>query len=105
MIIWGEGSVWRTRTIRRKPEGERWSRKNLDKIGGVPWKMTKAGDGDGEELKTEVTIMDKEYRERARLEEHEAVPRKVYIAKEDLGALDANRCCGGRRGRRTRRHA
>ena len=84
MIIGDERGVWRTRTIRRKPEGERWSRKNLDKIGGVPWKMTKAGDGDGEELKTEVTIMDKEYRERARLEEHEAVPRKVYIAKEDL---------------------
>ncbi len=28
--------------------------------------------------------MDKEYRERTRGEEHEAVPRKVYISKDDL---------------------
>ncbi len=52
---------------------------------GVPWGMTKERPGDGEEMKTEVTIMDKEYRERTRVEEHEAVPRKVYISKDDFG--------------------
>ena len=56
----------------------------MGRIGGVPWKMTKESEGDGEELKNEVTIMDKDYRERAREEEHEAVPRKVYISKDDL---------------------
>ena len=33
MIVGDEKGVWRTRTIRRKPEGERWSRENLEKIG------------------------------------------------------------------------
>ncbi len=84
MIVGDEKGVWRTRTIRRKPEGERWSRENLEKIGGVPWGMTHERPGDGEEMKTEVTIMDKEYRERTRVEEHEAVPRKVYISKDDF---------------------
>ena len=49
--------------------GGRWSRENMEKIGGVPWKMTKERPGDGEELKAEVTIMDKEYRERTRVDE------------------------------------
>jgi hypothetical protein len=84
MIVGDEKGVWRTRSIRRKPEGERWSRENMGRIGGVPWKMTKESEGDGEELKNEVTIMDKDYRERTREEEHEAVPRKVYISKDDL---------------------
>ena len=63
---------------------------------GVPWGMTKERQGDGEEMKTEVTIRDKEYRERTRVEEHEAVPRKVYISKDDLetrwDAQDASQC-------------
>ena len=84
MIVGDEKGVWRTRSIRRKPAGERWSRENMGRIGGVPWKMTKESEGDGEELKNEVTIMDKDYRERTREEEHEAVPRKVYISKDDL---------------------
>ena len=95
MIVGDEKGVWRTRTIRRKPEGERWSMENLEKIGGVPWGMTKERPGDGEEMKTEVTIMDKEYRERTRVEEHEAVPRKVYISKDDLEAHGYTVGCAG----------
>ena len=33
----------------------------LELIGGVPWKMVKEGTGEGEELKNEVVIMDKDY--------------------------------------------
>ena len=84
IIVGGRKGVWRTRTARRKTSEERWSRENLELIGGVPWKMTEAKAGDGEELKTEVTIMDKDYRERVRDSEGEAVPRKVYISREDV---------------------
>ena len=45
----------------------------MKRIGGVPWQMTKGSGGDGEELKTEVTIMDSEYRERVKREEHAIV--------------------------------
>ena len=64
MIVGDERGVWRTRSVRRKPEGERWSREKLKRIGGVPWKMTCDSEGDGERMRTEVTIMDKDYRER-----------------------------------------
>ena len=61
---------------------ERWTRDNLEMIGGAPWKMDKA---DGEDLKLEVTIMDKDYRERIREEAgRETVPRRMFIRKEDV---------------------
>jgi hypothetical protein len=82
MIIGDKKGVWRTRTVRRKTLAERWTRDNLEMIGGVPWKMDKA---DGEDLKLEVTIMDKDYRERIREEAgRETVPRRMFIRKEDV---------------------
>ena len=98
IIVGGRKGVWRTRTVRRKTTEERWSRENLELIGGVPWKMTEEKAGDGEELKTEVTVMDKDYQERVRDGEEEAVPRKVYISREDVVAC---RYCGERRGSST----
>ena len=56
----------------------------MKSIGGVPWKMTCESAGDGEGMKTEVAIMDKDYLEKARAEGHEVIPRKVYISKADL---------------------
>ena len=61
MIFGDKKGVWRTRTVRRKTLGERWAMDNFEMVGGVPWQM---GDVDGEDLKLEVTIMDKDYRER-----------------------------------------
>ena len=81
MIVGDEKGVWRTRTIRRKPVGDRWDRENLKYVGGVPWSDGEGGHGDP---KTEVVIMDKEYRERVQTENHEPVPRKVYITKGDF---------------------
>ena len=31
--------MWRTRTVRRKTLGERWTKENLEMVGGVPWQM------------------------------------------------------------------
>ena len=53
----------------KETEGERWTRENLELIGGVPWRMNEDQAGDGEELRAEVTIMDKDYREIIRKEE------------------------------------
>ena len=50
MIVGYEKGVWRTRTTRRKPEAERWSQENIGRIGGVPWKMTREAEADGEDL-------------------------------------------------------
>ena len=51
--------------------------------------------GDGEELRAEVTIMDKDYKERMRKEEHEAVPRRMYISKDDVEIHGYTQRCPG----------
>ena len=56
MIVGDTKGVWRTRTVWRKALGEKRTRDNFEMVGGVPWQM---GDVDGEDLKLEVTIMDK----------------------------------------------
>ena len=66
-----------TRTVRRKPAKERWDRSNLETVVAVPWR--KNGDDpkmDGECLKNEVVVMDKEYRENLEAEEHVPIRRR-----------------------------
>ena len=82
MIVGDKKGVWRTRTVRRKTLEERWARENLEMVGGVPWRM---GEIDGEDLKLEVTVMDKDYREGMLGEVvEEAVPRRMFIRKQDV---------------------
>ena len=95
IIVGNEKGVWRTRTTRRKTEGDRWDKENLKFIGGVPWRMSQEKGGDGEDLKAEVTIMDKDYRERIQKDEHEAVPRRMYIAKDDVEVHGYTQRCPG----------
>ena len=97
IIVGNEKGVWVTRTVRRKPEEERWDRKNIEKIVGVPWrKNDQDKNTDGEAMKGEVRIMDKEYRERMQMEGHEeTVPRRVYIKKDDLETFGYTVGCPG----------
>ena len=82
IIVGDEKGVWVTRTVRRKPLDERWSRENIGKVGGGPWKQRVEGEGDGEEMETGVKIMDKEYREKVVEEDRTPVPKKA-IHPED----------------------
>ena len=52
-------------------------------------------EGDGEDMGTGVTIMDKEYRERLEGEENVPVPRRLYIQKQDLDRLGYTVGCPG----------
>ena len=53
----------------------------------MPWR-TDGSEGDGEDLKNEVTTMDRDYRERIRDEaSDEVVPRRVYIKMSDVEEL------------------
>ena len=62
--------------------GGKMDRGEFGNVGGVLWQM---GDVDGEDLKLEVTIMDKDYRKRMREDAtEEAVPRKMFIRKQDV---------------------
>jgi hypothetical protein len=52
-------------------------------VGGVSWQMEEV---DGEDLKLEVTEIDKNYSERVREEAaEETVPRRMFIRKQDVG--------------------
>ena len=86
VIVGNEKGVWVTRAVRRKPEEERWDRKNIEKIVGVPWRKNEEDkNADGEAMRGEVRVMDKESRERRQAEdEHVTMPRRVYIMKDDL---------------------
>ena len=84
MIVGDKKGVWRTRTVRRKTAEERWNPETLELIGGVPWRVD-GSEADGEDLKTEVTVMDEHYKERVREgATGEAVPRRMYIKKSDV---------------------
>ena len=64
-LIVGDGrGVWLTRTVRRKPEEERWEAENIRLVAGVPWRTSEEDEGaDGEAMKLDVRVMDKDYRE------------------------------------------
>ena len=65
IIVGDKKGVWRTRTVRRKTIEERWDPATLQLVGGAPWR-TDGSEGDGDDLKTRVTIMDKDNREKIR---------------------------------------
>ena len=72
LIVGDERGVWKTRTVRRKTNGERWRAENAKMVGGVPWKVSvNDPNGDGEDMKTNVTVMDREYREKLAKEAEE----------------------------------
>ena len=82
MIVGDRNGLSRTKTVRRKTLEERWTRENLEMVGGVLWQMEEV---DGEDLKLKVTVMDKDYRERVREEAAEEVlPKRMFIRKQDV---------------------
>ena len=50
---------------------------------------------DGERLKSEVIVMDKEYKEKLEAEEHVPVPKRVYISRENLEEFGFTVRCPG----------
>ena len=98
IIVGDQKGVWVTRTVKRKPEEERWQRSNMKMIVGVPWKKNDEDEkADGEAMKAEVTIMDKEYRERMEegRQSYEPVPRRVYLQKSDFERYGFSMGCPG----------
>ena len=64
IIVGNRNGVCLTRTVRRKPAKERWDRSSLEMVVAVPWRKNEDDPKmDGERLKSEVVVMDKEYRE------------------------------------------
>jgi hypothetical protein len=98
IIIGTEGGVWRTRTVRRRPEEFRWNAAEVDKVKGVPWDrhVNKKGDevvepGGG------MVMMPAELQEQEKqaVREELSIPKAFHTSKEDYDKYGYSRGCPG----------
>jgi hypothetical protein len=55
IILGTSEGIWQTRTVQKKPLGQRWHKKNFNMIGGVPWKRNANDDkANAEDMKGDV---------------------------------------------------
>ena len=103
-FIVGDGAgVWKTRTVRRKIESERWNKDTIKLVRGVPWKVNPQDPNVvGEEMKVDVTVMGQHYRDqlRGQREELEKVPRNFYLKERDFESHGYTEGCPLKRGTR-----
>ena len=77
-------------------QGEMGSKQFGDGVVAVPWRKNEDDPKmDGERLKSEVIVMDKEYKEKLEAEEHVPVPKRVYISRENLEEFGFTARCPG----------
>ena len=97
VIVGTADGVLRTRTVRRRPEEQRWTSDCLDMVGGLPWKPNPSDDLGGEVMpaidmpmaEPEVEIRRPEYCE------GEIVPRRLYLRTRDFKEHGATKGCKG----------
>ena len=95
-IVGDPRGVYKTRTVRRKPESERWSAENLGYVSGVPWRVSDDDPNmDGEKLKMDVKVMDKDFVEKLQQEAEERVPRRMDLTKEIMERYGYSKGCDG----------
>ena len=85
VIVGDRNGVWKTRTIKRKPEEERWKMENLEMVGGVPWRVSETDENvDGERMMmTRPTETAKE-KDDVEKDWKDDVPRRFDISEKDL---------------------
>ena len=94
-IIVADGKgVWKTRSVQRKPIGDRWDARSADLVKDVPWRCSEEDPNDDGE-KPEVIKLSSEQVEAERETVETAVPRRVKIEKKDLGEHGYSARCPG----------
>ena len=97
VVVGTADGVLRTRTVRRRPEEQRWTSDCLDKVGGLPWKPIPSDDLGGEVMPAIDMLMAEPEVEIRRPEycEGEIVPRRLYLRTRDFKEHGATRSCKG----------
>ena len=96
VIVGDRNGVWITRTVRKKTAKERCERSNLQMIVAVPLRKNEDDEKmDGERLEGEVVLMDNDFRDKLKMEEHVSVPKRAYISREDIGTFGFTARCLG----------
>jgi hypothetical protein len=91
----GDGrGIWKTRSIQRKPLGERWDAYTINLVKHPPWR-TSDDDPDADEPIPEVVKLIAAEEETERGNKDATIPRRVYISKEDLDKFGYSAQCIG----------
>ena len=83
-VIIGDGrGVWKTRSVQRKPIGERWAAATLDLVRHPPWRTSDDDPNMDGEMPGVVRPMLSEM-EKDVVKEEVVVPKRMYLRKEDF---------------------
>ena len=96
-IIGDRKGVWKTRTLQRRPESERWSNRNAECISGVPWNVSAEDPNpDGEQMEV-ISVGPGEVEDEAKTKDDDdiTVPRRWKISKQDLLTHGFSAKCAG----------
>ena len=101
IVVGNKQGVWKTRTVRRKPEDQRWSVDNMSMIVGVPWRRNdEEGKKDDDEMKGGVIKLDGGIMEDAEKSQVRQVvdivpPKAFHTRREDYEKYGYTRGCAG----------
>jgi hypothetical protein len=85
-IIGDQEGVWKTRTLQRRPESERWKSMNAEYVTGVPWNVSADDPNvDGEQMEIiKANPGDLEREAKPKDDSDITIPRRWKISKQDL---------------------
>ena len=93
IIVGTAGGCIKVRSIRRRPEGERWNKEGWHGMRGVPWEAV-PGHPD-RELKSKVLLPRAAPVQGPEVEAREQPVRRMYIQRRDVAKYGATAVCEG----------
>ena len=84
-----ETGVYKGTSLKRMPEGQRWSKENFSKLLGAPWKL-RPNLKDTEDVDTTVVIKLPEATEKLTPVPRDSGPRSLYVRRKDLKKPDGS---------------
>jgi hypothetical protein len=98
IIIGTESGVWRTRTVRRRPEELRWNAAEVDKVKEVPWdRHVNKKEDEVIEPRGGMVMMPAELQEQEKqaVREELTMPKAFHTSKDDYDRYGYSRGCPG----------
>ena len=88
IIVSESSGVWKTRTVQRRPIGDRWDVKNAEQIQFVPWKVHEEDEKADGDVLVAVKLTEEEVAEQLKVADFDltdtAVPRRFYVTTKLL---------------------
>ena len=103
IIVGNQKGVWKTRTVHRKPDKDRWNKLGIEILKGVPWRVSDEDDkADGEDLSEKIMLpkldgeaMGDEERDATKEFLKMGLPRQFRTSDEDYQEHGYSRNCPG----------